>query len=84
MARGFESKSVEQQQQEAEDRRARATRVRLTAEQADLERKREGLLLQRTRLLREFEAASGDRHRGTLRGALEYLEQQLATLGWKP
>lgn len=84
MARGFESKSVEQQQQDAEERRSAAKKVRLTAEQVVADRKREGLLLQRTRILREIESATTPRHRDTLRGGLKYLEDQLKALGWKP
>jgi hypothetical protein len=84
VARGFESKSVEQQQQDAEERRSAAKKVKLTAEQVVADRKREGLLLQRTRILREIESATTPRHRDTLRGGLKYLEDQLKALGWKP
>ena len=84
MARGFESKSVEQQQQDAEERRSAAKRVRLSKDQVESDRKREGLQLQRTRILREIESATSPRHRDTLKGGLKYLEQQLKALGWKP
>ena len=84
MARGFESKSVEQQQQDAEERRSAAKRVRLSKDQVESDRKREGLQLQRTRILREIESATTPRHRDTLKGGLKYLEQQLKALGWKP
>ena len=83
MARGFESKSVEQQQQDAEDRRSAAKRVRVSADQLESDRKREGLLLQRTRMLREIENATSPRHRDTLKGGLKYLEDQLKAAGWK-
>jgi len=84
VARGFESKSVEQQQQDAEERRSAAKRVKKSAEETETDRKREGLLLQRTRILREIESATSPRHRDTLKGGLKYLEQQLKALGWKP
>ena len=84
MARGFESKSVEQQQQDAEERRSAAKRVKKSAEQVESDRRREGLLLQRTRILREIESATSPRHRDTLKGGLKYLEQELKALGWKP
>jgi len=84
VARGFESKSVEQQQQDAEERRSAAKRVKTSADETEADRKREGLLLQRTRILREIEAATTPRHRDTLKGGLKYLEQQLKALGWKP
>lgn len=83
MARGFESKSVEQQQQDAEERRSAAKRVKLSAEQVAADRTRESLLLQRTRILREIESSSSPRHRETLRGGLKYLETQLKAAGWK-
>ena len=84
MARGFESKSVEQQQQDAEERRSAAKRVKKSAEQVESDRRREGLLLQRTRILREIESATSPRHRDTLKGGPKYLEQELKALGWKP
>ena len=80
MARGFESKDVEQQQQDAEERRANARRVALSAEQAEVVRKRDGLLLQRTRILREIEISKDDRHRQTLQSGLQYLDEQIASL----
>lgn len=83
MARGFESKSVEQQQQDAEERRSAAKRVKLSAEQVAADRQREGLLLQRTRMLREIKNATSPRHRDTLQGGLKYLEDQLKASGWK-
>ena len=84
MARGFESKSVEQQQQDAEERRSAAKRIKKSADETEADRKREGLLLQRTRMLHEIEAATSPRHRDTLKGGLKYLEEQLKALGWKP
>ncbi len=81
MARGWESKSVEEQIQAANDR-AGTQRVRLSAEELEVERKRDGLLLQRTRVLRDLTACTHDRYRKTLESGLAYLEQQLAALGW--
>ncbi len=80
MARGFESKDVEQQQQDAEERRANARHVALTAEQAEITRKRDGLLLQRTRILREIETSKNERHRQTLQSGLQFLDDQIAGL----
>jgi len=83
MARGWESKSVEEQQQAAEDRASAALRVSMSADQLIVDRKRDGLLLQRTRILREIAASSSERHRMTLHTGLEFLDSQLADLGWK-
>lgn len=80
MARGFESKDVEQQQQDLEERRANAKRVALSAAQAEVNRKRDGLVLQRTRILREIEISNNDRHRQTLQSGLQFLDEQLAGL----
>ena len=80
MARGFESKDVEQQQQEAEERRANARRLALSAEQAEVNRKRDGLMLQRTRILREIDTSKNDRHRQTLQSGLQFLDDQIAGL----
>jgi hypothetical protein len=80
VARGFESKDVELQQQDAEERRANARRAVLSAEQAEITRKRDGLLLQRTRILREIEISKNDRHRQTLQSGLQFLDEQLAGL----
>lgn len=81
MARGWESKSVEEQIESATVRPVRGTE--LTPEQAERERKRDSLLLQRTRVLRELEQCQGDRHRKTLTDGLAYLESQLAEMGWR-
>lgn len=80
MARGFESKDVEQQQQEALERRASARKLQLTSEQIECERKRDSLQLQRTRVLHEIEACKDDRRRKILNNGLKYLDDQLALL----
>ena len=82
MARGWESKSVESQTEAAEAGRA-AVRVRTTApaEPLELIRKRESLLLSRTRVTREMEAAQNPRYRTLLEKSLRELNAQLAALG---
>jgi len=80
VARGFESKDVEQQQQAAEERRANAQRAVISAELVEVDRKRDGIMLQRTRVLREIELSSNDRHRKTLESGLAYLDEQLTKL----
>ncbi len=83
MARGWESKSVEEQIESARSRESGARR-RLTPEQAAEERRRDSLLLQRTRVKRQIEACRDGRYRKTLEDGLRYLESQLAGLGWQP
>ncbi len=75
MARGWESKSVEQQQEEAAG--AKSHHAPLTAEQAVSAKRRQGLLLSRQRVLQQLEAASNPRHRQMLETALADLDAQL-------
>ena len=82
MARGWESKSVESQIESAERSKAR-TGPPPTPQQLEAERKRDALLLHRTRVLRDIENSRDERYRETLRQGLAYLETQLAELGWK-
>ena len=82
MARGWESKSVESQTEAAEAGRS-VVRVRKTApaESLELIRKRESLLLSRTRVTREMEAAQNPRYRTLLEKSLRELNAQLAAIG---
>jgi len=75
MARGWESKSVEQQQEEATASKTRGKP--LSAEQAAEQKRRQGLLLSRTRVQQQLEAASNPRHRQMLEAALAELDAQL-------
>ena len=75
MARGWESKSVEQQQEEAATSKSLA--APLTPEQIAREKRRQGLLLSRQRVLQQLEAASKPRHRQMLEAALADLDAQL-------
>lgn len=77
MARGWESKSVEQQQAEMGDQ-PKSSRRPLSDAQQKLNRKREGLLLSRTSLVRQIELATQLRHRHMLEQALAELDRQLA------
>jgi hypothetical protein len=80
VARGWESKAVEQQIQSARERSAER-HPRLTPEQLEIERKRDSLQLQRTRVLNQIEACTDPRYRKTLESGLEFLDRQLAELG---
>jgi hypothetical protein len=79
VARGWESKSVELQQDEA--RSAAEPRSRLTAEQREVESRKEGLRLSRSRILQQLHAVENPRYRKTLEQALAVLEEQIAQLG---
>jgi len=79
VAHGWESKSVEEQQSQAatptEHRRS------LTPGEQARQRRIEGLMLSRKRVLQELEAALNPRHRAVLQAALTELDAQLARLG---
>lgn len=79
MARGWESKDVESQIEEREATRAAKQRQRSPAE-IERERKRDSLLLTRTRLLTELQAACNPRYRAMKEQALAHIDQQLAEL----
>ena len=81
MARGWDSKSVEEQIATAKERHGEQ-RVHITAEQRENERKQDMLLLQRTRMMRQLETCGEGRYRQTLQDGLTYLETELRALGW--
>jgi hypothetical protein len=81
VARGWESKSVEEQIASAKERQGQPS-VKLTPQQMDNERKCDSLLLQRTRMMRQLETCGEGRYRQTLKDGLAFLEKQLTDLGW--
>jgi len=80
MARGWESKSVEEQQAEAASARPRI-RPPLTSGQLAQERRQQGLLLARRNVLQQLEVARNPQHRQMLQRALAELDAQLSQLG---
>ena len=76
MARGFESKSVEQQQEEA--KREFKPQSQMTAEEIEGRRKRDGLLLSRKNIMERLTTATNPTHRQMLETALADLDRQLA------
>ena len=77
MARGWESKSVEQQQAEMGDR-GDSRRPRLSAMEQENNRKREGLLLSRKRLVQQLQSSSRPQHRQMLEQAIADLDKQIS------
>ncbi|MCU1263112.1 MAG: hypothetical protein JWO80_5997 [Bryobacterales bacterium] len=75
MARGWESKSVEEQQSDKLDRRAFESNP-LTPEQAE----REGLLLQRKRILLAIGSSTNPRYIEQQNKALGFIEEKLNKL----
>jgi len=80
MARGWESKEVESQIEQAEARRT-AARERISPEEAERSRQRDSLELSRTRVQHDLEAATNPRYRATLESALKHLDEKLSQLG---
>lgn len=79
MARGWESKDIESQMEDAREARRRDA-PGMSAEQAQLEREREGLILQRSRVLSEMESAGNAGYREILKKSLAFLDEKLAAL----
>jgi len=80
MARGWESKSVEDQIESAQQRRQRPAAATLTPEQIATERELDGLRLSRTRVTHELAAATHPRRRESLKSALQFLEDKIRLL----
>jgi len=80
VARGWASKSVEEQQAEVpSDTRPR--KAGQTPEQLRVQRKQQAILLSRQRVLEQLQAARNPRHREMLRAALADLDAELSRLG---
>jgi len=82
VARGWESKSVQEQIESAKSRHGE-NMPHLNKEQLANQKKLESLLLHRTRVMRDIEGCKDDRYRKTLNDGLAFLETQLSGLGWK-
>ena len=80
MARGWESKSVEDQIAASEDRKAAASKRARTADQVERDSRMQGLLLSRTKIVRDIENARDERHRAALKQALDYIDAQIRAL----
>jgi len=77
MARGWESKSVESQQE------AREARSQQDGDRGQLEarKKRESVEMSRRRVMSELEKSRSDVHRAALTNALHHLDEELKKLG---
>jgi hypothetical protein len=78
MARGWESKSIESQQDDAA--RQKSVKPALTAEQREVLERRRTLELSRARLAGDLSRATAPPHRRMLERALADLDAQLAAL----
>lgn len=78
MARGWESKSVESQIEDAGSRASQGTL--LTAEERAVRQKRQDLELSRRRVLKEIEATRFAIRRTALEQALAFLDEEILKL----
>jgi hypothetical protein len=82
MARGWESKAVEAQQDAATERRRAGPPV--SAADAARKAQRATLMLARTRALADLQVACADAHRAMLQQAIADLDRRLAELEATP
>lgn len=76
MARGWESKSVEEQQAEAAEKKVRPGPP-MSAAEAARQRLKDNLRLSRQRVLQQLEVSQNPRHRKVLQDALADLDEKL-------
>lgn len=79
MARGWESKSVELQQDDA--RSTGKPKRSLTSEQRKTESQREGLQLSRRRILDQLQSATNPRYQKILEQELAVVDERITQLG---
>lgn len=80
MARGWESKSVDDQQAAAEAAKAERGRPERTPEERERAARRDALMLNRARTLQSLQAACDARYRGLLEQTLAHLDAELLAL----
>jgi hypothetical protein len=80
MAKGWESKSVEDQIQNADNEPNDNRRKQLTPDQMEAHRRREVLLLSRSRVEKDLNASQNPRYRDQLSRALADLDMQISKL----
>lgn len=79
MARGWESKSVEAQVED-KNREKEVKPLQERADDSSRARKRESIEMSRRRVATELETATTEVHRTALKNALDFLDEQLASL----
>jgi len=77
MARGWDSKSVEDQISEAEAEKALRSKPFLSAEAREQEARKQSLLLSRSQILERIKLARNSRYRTQLKAALAHVDSQL-------
>jgi hypothetical protein len=80
VARGWESKSVDEQISEREAAVSTSGRKKLSRHEIEQKLKREGILLVRSRTVTALQSTRDERYRGLLQRTLEHLDSELARL----
>jgi hypothetical protein len=80
MARGWESKSVEDQMGDAQAEREARTKPIVSRHEREQIERRQSLLMSRSQILDRLKAAENARYRAQLELALEHLEAKLRDL----
>ena len=83
MARGWESKSIEDQIGDAEAAKEDQAKQTLSQQGRALENQRQNLLLSRIQIIGRLKAATNPRYRTQLEAALQDLEKKLSDLDTK-
>jgi hypothetical protein len=80
MARGWESKSVEDQIGDAQARKDERSKPFLSPAEREQQTRKQSLLLSRSQILSRLKVAGNARYRGQLEAALKHVEMQLKEL----
>jgi hypothetical protein len=80
MARGWESKSVEDQINEREAEAQKSAKAKPSPREIERNSKRESILLARSRTLSAMQSARDDRYRALLKRTLDHLDSELSKL----
>jgi len=80
MARGWESKSVEAQMENAKEGAATSSKGPLTDGEKKVRHERDSLKLSRAYIVHQIEASTNERYTMSLQQALSEIDQKLATL----
>lgn len=80
MARGWESKSVEDQVETTEAAKQARPAPHLTPEQRERQTRKQSLLMSRAQTIKRLASATNPNYRVQLERALNYLDEQLSEL----
>jgi hypothetical protein len=83
MARGWESKSVEDQIGAAEAAKEARAKPHLSPQERERETRRQSLLLSRAQIIGRLKRATNTRYRAQLEKTLQHLDEQLRELAGK-